>query len=72
VERMLLGVRDRMIAVHPMSQMLEETPFREDAARALGISGAMQFILRAGYLNRYPDPVSPRRPASSFIVGPQG
>ena len=71
-ERMLLGVRDRMIAVHPMSQMLEETPFSDEVPRALGLPGTVQFILRAGYLNRYPDPVSPRRPAGSFIVATPG
>jgi hypothetical protein len=67
-ERMLLGVRERMIAIHPMTQMLEEAPIRDQVARALRVSGDLQFILRAGYLKRYPDPVSLRRPVPWFVT----
>jgi hypothetical protein len=66
-ERMLLGIRERMLAIHPMTQMLEETTFREGVAKELGVSGAVQFILRASYLERYPDPVSLRMPVSWFV-----
>jgi hypothetical protein len=66
-ERMLLRVRERMIAIHPMTQMLEEGPIRDQAARELRISGDLQFILRAGYLKRYPDPVSLRMPVPWFV-----
>lgn len=67
LERMLLGTRERMIAIHPMSQMLEESPFRDEVSREIGVSGTVQFILRAGYLKRYPDPVSLRAPLAWFI-----
>ncbi len=67
-ERMLLGVRERMIAIHPTTQMLEEGPTRDRVARDLGLSGEVQFILRAGYLRRYPDPVSLRMPLASFVT----
>jgi hypothetical protein len=66
-ERMLLGVRERMIAIHPMTQMLEEAPIRDQVARELRVSGDLQFILRAGYLKRYPDPVSLRMPVPWFV-----
>ena len=66
-ERMLLGIRERMIAIHPMTQMLEEAPFREGVAKELGVSSPVQFILRASYLKRYPDPVSLRMPVSWFV-----
>jgi hypothetical protein len=67
-ERMLLGIREQMIAIHPMTQMLEEAPMRNQVARDLGLSGDVQFVLRAGYLNRYPDPVSLRMPAAWFVT----
>ena len=66
-QRMFLNVRDRMIAVHPMTQMLEETPWRETVADELGLSGRVQFILRLGYLEKYADPVTLRRPVSWFV-----
>jgi len=62
--RMLLELRPRMIAVHPMTQMLEESPLRDGVARELGIEGSVQFILRTGYLAAYPEPVSLRMPVS--------
>ena len=66
-ERTLLGVRERMIAIHPMTQMLEESPIRDQVGRELRVSGDLQFILRAGYLKRYPDPVSLRMPVPWFV-----
>lgn len=68
VERMWLGVRDHMIAIHPMTQVLEESPFRDEVATHVGVSGPVQFILRVGYLDRYPDPVSLRMPISRFVT----
>lgn len=65
--RMLLELRPRMIAVHPMTQMLEEAPLRDGVARDLGIEGNVQFILRTGYLTTYPEPVSLRMPISRFV-----
>jgi len=65
--RMLLELRPRMIAVHPMTQMLEEAPLRDGVARDLGIEGTVQFILRTGYLTTYPEPVSLRMPISRFV-----
>jgi hypothetical protein len=71
-ERMWLGGRERMIAIHPMTQILEEAPFRDQVARQLGVSGRVQFILRTSYLARYPDPVSLRMPVSRFVSGVNG
>ena len=66
-ERMWLGVRERSIAVHPMTQMLEETAFRDRVAPSLGLSGNVQFILRVGYVIRYPEPASLRLPVSAIL-----
>lgn len=67
-ERMALLVRERAIAVHPMSQALEEAPWRDGLATALGLSGRIQFLVRVGYVDRYPEPVSPRRALDSFVT----
>ena len=66
-ESMLLKIREKMIAVHPMTQMLEEAPWKNNVAKELGVTGEVQWILRIGYLKSYPDPVSLRRPVSWFV-----
>jgi hypothetical protein len=65
-ERMWLGLRERSMAIHPMTQVLEETSDSAAVARELGIDGVPQFVLRIGYVKAYPDPVSPRMPVSWF------
>jgi hypothetical protein len=67
-ERLCLDARERMIAVHPMSQILEEAPWRNCVARELGLDGKPQFVLRIGYRTSFPDPVSPRMPLSRFVT----
>jgi hypothetical protein len=64
---MLFRIRERMIAIHPMTQMLEEDPWKKQVAKGLGLAGEVQWILRIGYLKSYPDPVSLRMPVSWFI-----
>ena len=66
-ENILLRTRERGIAFHPMTQMLEEEAWKKQAARELGLPGQVQWILRLGYLKTYPDPVSLRRPVSWFL-----
>ena len=50
-----------------MTQMLEESPFRERLAQDLGITGSIQFLLRVGYVYQYPEAVSLRRPVSAIL-----
>ncbi len=67
-EHLCLRVRDRMIGLHPMTQMIEEQgPSKNDVAKALGLTGQVQWILRMGYVRSYPVPVSLRRPVSRFV-----
>jgi hypothetical protein len=66
-ENMLLKIREKMIAIHPMTQMLEEEPWRKQIVKELGLTGEVQWILRIGYLQSYPDPVSLRMPISWFV-----
>jgi len=67
-QRMALLAREHNLAIHPMTQQLEEKKSREQIARAHEPGMIPQFILRVGYLNRYPEPVSPRRPVNRFLV----
>lgn len=66
-ERMWLSVRERGIAIHPMTQMLEEKAFQERVASTLGVTGDVQFILRVGYVDKYPNPTSLRVPVSAIL-----
>ena len=66
-QRLALKAREKNIAVHPMSQALEEDPWKDQVAEKLGIQGEVQFLLRVGYVDSYPEPVSPRRPVDWFV-----
>lgn len=66
-ENVLLKTREKTIAIHPMTQMLEEESYRSLVVRELGLNGEVQWILRIVYLKSYPDPVSSRRPVSWFV-----
>lgn len=68
-ERLLLGLRERMLAIHPMSQLLEEAPFAREVGTRLGTRDPVQFVLRVGYVGAYPEPVSLRRPVRWFVQG---
>jgi hypothetical protein len=67
MQRIFLRVRDRNIAIHPMTQILEEPQTKQDFAASIGVKENVQFILRTGYLTKYPNPVSLRRPVEWFI-----
>lgn len=68
LERIFLKVRDRKIAIHPMTQILEETETKQQVNTSIGINDNIQFILRLGYLENYPEPVSLRRSVESFTT----
>ncbi len=67
MQRLFLKVRDTDIAIHPMTQILEESSTRQTLNRSIGISENIQFILRTGYVKNYPPPVSLRRPVDWFV-----
>ncbi len=67
MQRLFLKVREKSIAIHPMTQILEEASTRQTLNQSIGISENIQFILRSGYLKSYPSPVSLRRPVDWFI-----
>ncbi len=67
LQRLLLKIRKRNIAIHPMTQVLEETAIAETVNQSTGLNDPIQFVLRTGYLKNYPDPVSLRRPPAMFV-----
>ena len=67
MQRIFLKVREKSIAIHPMTQILEEPSTNKTVNNALGIKDDIQFILRLGYVADYPKPVSLRRPVDWFI-----
>jgi hypothetical protein len=66
-ERTALLARERHIALHPMTQVLEEEKGRREIASNHGKEVFPQFVLRVGYLDHYPTPVSLRRTVASFV-----
>jgi hypothetical protein len=70
MQRLFLKVRGRNIAIHPMTQILEEPSTKRALPAAIGLGEHIQFILRTGYLAHYPLPVSLRRPVSWFVRPP--
>lgn len=67
LQRLLLKIRERNIAIHPMTQILEEPSTRQSLHTSINISDNVQFILRTGYVTNYPQPVSLRRPVDWFV-----
>jgi len=66
LQRLLLKIRARNIAVHPMTQILEEPSILQTLHAGIQAGENLQFILRTGYVKHYPDPVSLRRSVDLF------
>lgn len=71
-ERLWLRARSMDVGIHPMSQALEESPWREQIANRLATEGPVQFLLRVGYAADYPAPVSLRLPLDAFVTVNRG
>ena len=67
-ERMALLAREHGIGIHPMTQMLEEKNGTEQIAGFHDSGFFPQFVLRVGYIENYPEPVSLRRPLAWFVT----
>ena len=67
MQRLFLKVREKGVAIHPMTQILEEPSTKQALNQSIGINDSIQFILRIGYLKNYPEPVSLRRPVDWFV-----
>ena len=67
MQKLFLKVRERNIAIHPMTQIIEEASTNQILNQSIGINEPVQFILRAGYLKSYPEPVTLRRSIEQFV-----
>ena len=67
LQRLWLKIREKNIAIHPMTQIIEEASTNQKLNQSIGINEPVQFILRVGYLKNYPEPVSPRRTVERFV-----
>ena len=68
MQRLFLRVREKEIAIHPMTQILEE-PSTQQASKSVNWDQRKYsvHITSTGYLKNYPSPVSLRRPVDWFI-----
>lgn len=66
-QRLALGAREKNIGIHPMTQSLEETHGQQVIRENHDPGMKPQFMLRVGYVENYPDPVSLRRPVDWFL-----
>lgn len=64
-ESLALKCTEYGISIHPMSQLMEESPWKVQTAELLGLSKPVQFILRVGYSKFQPKP-SIRRSIEEF------
>ena len=67
LQRLWLKIREKNIAIHPMTQIIEEAATSQLLNNSIGINEPIQFILRTGYLKNYPEPVSLRRPVEQIM-----
>ncbi|MFM9947113.1 MAG: Acg family FMN-binding oxidoreductase [Saprospiraceae bacterium] len=67
LQKLWLNIREKGIAIHPMTQILEEITTNAELNSSIGIKDPIQFILRTGYVKKYPQPVSLRRAVDGFV-----
>jgi hypothetical protein len=67
LQRLWLKMRDKDIAIHPMTQIIEEASTSQILNQSIGINEPVQFILRTGYLKHYPNTVTLRRSVDRFL-----
>ncbi|MEM5948093.1 hypothetical protein WKV44_06025 [Spirochaetia bacterium 38H-sp] len=68
--RLALASLNEGIALHPMSQVMEEEPFSSSLADELGLPGVICLVLRIGYSD-YIQKKGIRRPPEAFVIREQ-
>jgi len=66
-EKLALKCTELGVSIHPMSQLMEESPWKEELESSLGLSKPVQLVLRAGY-SRKRSERSVRRPVEEIII----
>ncbi|MNO00123.1 hypothetical protein D3C81_2199320 [compost metagenome] len=55
--------------MNPMTQMLLEAPWKDEVSNKLNLNEkAVCMVLRVGYMNKLPTPISERRDISEIIT----
>jgi hypothetical protein len=67
LQKLWLKTTTRRIAIHPMTQILEEFATNPIVNQSTGITEPIQFIVRTGYVQNIPAPVSLRRTVNQFV-----
>lgn len=68
MERLWLKGTELKVALHPMSQIIEEKPWNEEINKKLNIDRPIQIVMRTGYVKKYGDPVSLRRSIGDIVI----
>lgn len=68
MERLWLKGTELKVALHPMSQIIEERPWKEEINRILNIDSPIQIVMRTGYVKKYGHPVSLRRSINDIVI----
>lgn len=66
-QAMFNRARSQNLAIQPMSQALEESPFLEQLGPSIGINEPIQYLIRVSEAADYAAPVSLRRPVAWFV-----
>ncbi|MBC8985301.1 hypothetical protein H9X96_05890 [Pedobacter sp. N36a] len=53
MQRLFLKVKEKGIAIHPMTQILEEPSIHQSLNASIGLNDPIQFVLRTGYVRDY-------------------
>lgn len=68
LQALWLSATEHSIAIHPMSQMMEESPYKEELSGRLGTEAPVQVILRAGTVEEYGQNNKIRRDLKDFVI----
>ena len=68
LERLWLECVKLKIAVHPMSQVLEEQKYYDLLKSSLNIEGEIQMLLRVGKVKKYPERIGKRLDIEDIII----
>ena len=68
LERTWITCTKYKVAVHPMSQSIEEPQFYSALKAALHIDNEIQMLLRVGKVKKYPEKTGKRRDVTKLIM----
>lgn len=67
-EKLFLIATEKKIAIHPMSQIFHESPWKDEISEKLGLNNHAELLLRVGYVSEYGKPTSLRNNVNDIII----